>query len=94
MLPTMHRFLSFFMHFAVAMSASFETLALNKDGGILTVTINNTKSEINLFRQETSVELNQLVNLLQNDTSTKVVIFKSGNPEFFSAHYDLFPTPG
>lgn len=87
----MNRVLSFFLHFVVAMSTNFKTLALDKDGAILTVTINNTRSEVNVFRQETSVELNELVTILQNDTSTKVVIFKSGNPKFFSAHYDIFP---
>ncbi|UKZ84251.1 putative secondary metabolism biosynthetic enzyme [Trichoderma asperellum] len=93
----MNRVLSLFLHFAVAMSTSFKTLALHKDGAdgaILTVTIKNTRSEVNVFCQETSIELNELVTVLQNDTSTKVVIFKSGNPEFFSAHYDIFPTPG
>lgn len=86
--------LSLFLCFAVAMSASFETLALDKDGAILTVTINNTKSAVNLLRHETVLEINQLVTSLQNDNSTKVVIFKSGNSEFFSAHYDLFAEPG
>ncbi|KAM0518894.1 hypothetical protein ACHAPE_003884 [Trichoderma viride] len=66
------------------MSTSFETLALDKDGAVLTVTINNTNSAINVFRHETVVEISELVTLLQNDNSTKVVIFKSGNAEFFS----------
>lgn len=87
-------FPTLFLYFAVVISTGFETLALEKDGAILTVTINNTKSEVNLFLHETVVEINQLVTLLQNDTSTKVVIFKSGNAEFFSAHYDILPTPG
>lgn len=93
-LPTMNLLLSFVLYFTVAISASFETLALNKSGAILTVTINNTKSEVNLIRHETVLEINQLVTSLQNDTSTKVVIFKSGNSEFFSAHYDLLPESG
>ncbi|KAJ5781971.1 uncharacterized protein N7518_010454 [Penicillium psychrosexuale] len=37
------------------------------------------------------VELNQLVTSLQDDTSVKVVVFNSGNPTFFSAHFDLIP---
>lgn len=86
--------LSFFLCFAVTISASFETLALDKDGAILTVTINNTQSAVNLMRLETVREIGQLVTSLQNDNSTKVVIFKSGNSEFFSAHYDLFAEPG
>lgn len=94
MLPPMKLFLSLFLYFAIVISTSFETLALDRDGAILTITINNTNSEVNLFRHETVVEINELVTVLQNDTSTKVVIFKSGNAEFFSAHYDIFPTPG
>lgn len=76
------------------MEATYETLNLIKDGSILIVTINNTRSEVNLFRQQTAVELNILITSLQNDTSTKVVIFKSGNPKFFIAHFDVIPVPG
>lgn len=94
LLPNMKLFLPFFLYFAVAISTSFGTLALDKDGAVLTVTINNTNSAINLFRHETVVEISELVTLLQNDTTTKVVIFKSGSEVFFSAHYDLFPEPG
>jgi enoyl-CoA hydratase/carnithine racemase len=94
MLTTMNFLLSLFLYFAVAVSASYEALTLKKDGFILTITINNTRSEVNLFTSETVVELNQLVNQLQNDTSTKVVIFQSGNAQFFGAHYDIFAEPG
>lgn len=76
------------------MAETFETLTLVKDGSVLIVTINNTRSDVNLFRQKTAVELNILITSLQNDTSTKVIIFKSGNPKFFIAHFDIIPVPG
>ncbi|OPB40548.1 hypothetical protein A0O28_0006270 [Trichoderma guizhouense] len=63
------------------MAETYETLNLVKDGSVLIVTINNTRSKVNLFRQQTAVELNILITSLQNDTSTKVVIFKSGEPD-------------
>ncbi|KAH8802411.1 hypothetical protein F5884DRAFT_683699 [Xylogone sp. PMI_703] len=76
------------------MAETYKTLSLIKDGSVLIVTINNTRSEVNLFRQQTAVELDILVTSLQHDTSTKVVIFKSGNPKFFIAHFDVIRVPG
>ncbi|KAH8806135.1 ClpP/crotonase-like domain-containing protein, partial [Xylogone sp. PMI_703] len=49
---------------------------------------------VNLFSEIMQFELDQLVNSLQSDNSTKVVIFRSGNPQFFIAHYDVISRPG
>jgi hypothetical protein len=63
-------------------------------GAILNVVIQNNASNVNLMSEIVILELNQLVTSLQNDTSTKVVLFKSGNPTFFAAHFDVIPRPG
>jgi enoyl-CoA hydratase/carnithine racemase len=49
---------------------------------------------INTITATTVVELSELVDLIEQDTELKVVVFDSANPEFFLAHYDTEGDPG
>ena len=44
---------------------------------------------INLVDRELVIDLLNLAKALEGETQTRVVIFRSANPEFFLAHYDL-----
>jgi enoyl-CoA hydratase/carnithine racemase len=55
--------------------------------GRWTVTFNNPP--INMFVPETIVELGALMTDLEADSSVKVVVFQSANPDFFIAHLDV-----
>jgi len=55
--------------------------------GRWTITFSNPP--INMFVPETIVELGALMTDLEADTSVKVVVFQSANPEFFVAHLDV-----
>jgi enoyl-CoA hydratase/carnithine racemase len=52
-----------------------------------TITFDNPP--INMFVPETIVELQTLMTELDADGSVKVVVFQSGNPDFFIAHLDV-----
>jgi enoyl-CoA hydratase/carnithine racemase len=54
------------------------------------VTLDNPP--INLFDEELSGELQQLVGELEKDNEVKVVVFDSANPDYFIAHVDLVRT--
>jgi enoyl-CoA hydratase/carnithine racemase len=76
---------------------SFGTLkTTTSSDGVMNVLINNTYSTINLFDFHIQSDLANLIETLQaNDTDVRVVVFSSGNPEFFFAHFDLnFFLPG
>jgi enoyl-CoA hydratase/carnithine racemase len=55
--------------------------------GLWTVTFSNPP--INMFVPTTIDELGALMTELEADRSTKVVVFQSANPEFFTAHLDV-----
>ena len=55
--------------------------------GRWTITFSN--GPINMFSFATLVESRALVSDLEADTSVKVVVFQSANPDFFIAHLDL-----
>jgi len=55
--------------------------------GLWTITFSN--GPINMFSFATLVESRALVSDLEADTSVKVVVFQSANPDFFIAHLDL-----
>ena len=55
--------------------------------GRWTITFSNPP--INMFVPETIVELGTLLTELEKDSSVKVVVFESGNPDFFTAHLDV-----
>ncbi|NYT41437.1 enoyl-CoA hydratase/isomerase family protein [Sphingomonas sp. R-74633] len=44
---------------------------------------------INLVDPDTIGELSALVTRLENDAETRVIVFDSGDPDFFLAHYDV-----
>lgn len=73
---------------------NYTSLAKSLSNGVLTVTINNTASNVNLVGQRALFEIDQVVTSVRNDPAVKVVIFQSGNPAFFSAHYDFLPRKG
>lgn len=65
--------------------SQFNTDRTNR--GWWTITFNNPP--INMFVPETIVELGALLAELEKDPSAKVVVFESGNPDFFTAHLDV-----
>jgi hypothetical protein len=68
---------------------SFGTIQTTKSAGILNAVINNTFSPINLFDQHVMADLGNLIEELQaNDTDVRVVVFSSGNKDFFFPHID------
>ncbi|KAJ7857114.1 ClpP/crotonase-like domain-containing protein [Mycena olivaceomarginata] len=75
---------------------SFGTLQTTNSSGVLNVVINNTFSPINLFDFHVAADLANLIETLQaNDTDIRVVVFSSGNKDFFIAHFDInFVLPG
>jgi len=44
---------------------------------------------INLLDPDTIAELSHLVSRLENDPDVRVIVFESGDPDFFLAHYDV-----
>jgi enoyl-CoA hydratase/carnithine racemase len=44
---------------------------------------------INLIDPDTIEELSRLISLLETDPEVKVIVFESGDPDFFLAHYDI-----
>ncbi|KAJ7772404.1 ClpP/crotonase-like domain-containing protein [Mycena metata] len=68
---------------------SFGTIQTTKSAGVLNAVINNTFSQINLFDQHVMADLGNLIEELQaNDTDVRVVVFSSGNKDFFFPHID------
>jgi enoyl-CoA hydratase/carnithine racemase len=52
-----------------------------------TATFNNPP--INLIDPDTIGELQDLVGTLESDAEVKVVVFRSADPDFFLAHWDV-----
>lgn len=74
---------------------AYAALKTSQTAGILEITLHNPKSQINLWSEETQTGLTDIVRRLQHDNQTKVVIFKSDVPKFFTAHLDpLMPGLG
>jgi len=79
------------------MAYQYQLLDVAIHGRIATVTINNPP--INIITPALYQELASLVAELKNDDALTVVVFKSVDPDFFIAHYDVsnileFPTDG
>jgi enoyl-CoA hydratase/carnithine racemase len=66
---------------------NFETLKLNQDGGVLTVTLSNPP--VNLISDQMIQELFQLSGGLMRNPDVHVVVLDSADPDFFLAHMDL-----
>ncbi|GKT82255.1 enoyl- hydratase [Colletotrichum tofieldiae] len=67
----------------------YRALRTAQNGSILEITLHNPNSAINLWSQDFQDGLTDIVQKLQVDNETKVVIFKSDVPRFFCAHVDL-----
>ncbi len=66
---------------------SYTTFTTETDGAVMTVTLNN--GEVNIMSAAMAGELFALVGALAVSQDIKVVVFESGNPDFFIAHFDL-----
>jgi len=62
-------------------------LTITKENGVANVIINNPP--VNILTIEVINEVNTFLNSLKDDNETRVVVFKSFNKQFFSAHLDL-----
>lgn len=67
----------------------YRGLKVSQNASVLEVTLSNPDSKINLWGQDFQNGLTDMVQRLQVDNETKVVVFKSDNPRFFCAHVDL-----
>ena len=79
------------------MAYDYQLIDVSITGGIAMVTINNPP--INIITPHLYQELVDLVAELKDDDDLTVVVFKSADPDFFIAHYDVaniltFPTDG
>ena len=79
------------------MSYDYSLIRTRLDRGVLTATIDNPP--INLLTGQLFGQLNALTAEVETDTSVRVLVLESANPDFFIAHYDLeailaFPTDG
>ena len=79
------------------MPYEYQHLTVEQEGRVLWVTIDNPP--LNLITKPLYVELLKFSKALEADASVSVVVFKSANPEFFLAHFDVgaileFPVEG
>jgi len=77
------------------MAYDYELLKVTKTGRLAEVVISNPP--INIITVALYMELSQLTIELKEDSSITVVVFKSADPDFFLAHFDVsaileFPT--
>ena len=68
-------------------SIIFETLTVNKSGGVLFVEMK--APPMNLMGPELVGDLALLIKQPELDTSIKVIVFKSGDPDYFISHVDV-----
>jgi enoyl-CoA hydratase/carnithine racemase len=69
------------------MAYDYELVRVEVDGRLAVVTINNPP--INLLTLPLYAELNALTEELKQDPDLTVVVFKSADPDFFIAHFDV-----
>jgi enoyl-CoA hydratase/carnithine racemase len=74
-------------HLEAAMAEPFTTLRTQVDQRVMTVTLDHPP--VNLMDRRMLRDLRALLDLLQQDTETRVVVFRSANREFFICHADL-----
>ena len=65
----------------------FETLTVHKEGGVLVVEIKSPP--MNLFGPELIGDLVSLIQQAEADDSAHVIVFKSGDPDYFISHVDV-----
>jgi enoyl-CoA hydratase/carnithine racemase len=72
---------------SVGLPATFETLAVRRDGGVLFTKI--SAPPMNLLGPELVRDLVSLIRRAEADESVRVLVFTSGDPEYFISHVDL-----
>jgi enoyl-CoA hydratase/carnithine racemase len=65
----------------------FDCLRVEEVDGVMTITIDNPP--VNLYDFSLHRDLSKLVDYLESESSSSVCIFKSADPDFFVAHYDI-----
>ncbi len=65
----------------------FESLTIKINRGVAFVTFNH--GELNLLDFTSVTELVKLAELLEQDTTVKVIVFESSNPNYFLSHADF-----
>lgn len=65
----------------------FQMLSVNEEAGVLFVEMK--APPMNLFGPELIGDLATLITRAEADTSIKVMVFKSGDPDYFIAHVDV-----
>ena len=69
------------------MSGNYTTFKVKTTRGVMSVAFDHPP--INLMDKRMMQELRELLTDLERDDTTKVVVFKTANPQFFIAHADL-----
>ena len=69
------------------MAYDYQTLQIQNEQGVLTVTINNPP--VNVMTQSLYMDLVGFTSEVEKDQSVKVVVFQSADPDFFIAHFDV-----
>jgi enoyl-CoA hydratase/carnithine racemase len=67
--------------------SDYRTLTRRDQNGVATIEFDHPP--INLMDRDVIVDLLKLAKSLEADTTTRVVLFRSANPAFFIAHFDL-----
>ncbi len=67
--------------------ASYTNLRADREGGVVRVTLDNPP--VNVLGVALMTELRDLLTALRDDDSARVIVFDSGNPDFFVAHVDM-----
>jgi len=67
--------------------SDYRTLTRHDANGVATIEFDHPP--INLMDREVIIDLLKLAKSLEADRETRVVLFRSANPEFFIAHFDL-----
>ncbi|VUC29717.1 unnamed protein product [Clonostachys rosea] len=77
-----------------ASTSQYGTITHSQKGAVLNVLFDNNSTEINIYDNKIQSDLYDLVTQLQNDTTVKVLVFRSANPDFFLAHGELTAREG
>ncbi|KAF7561687.1 hypothetical protein G7046_g2466 [Stylonectria norvegica] len=73
----------------VTTGSRYDTIHRMQNGGVVDVVFYNNSTEINMYDSKVQSDLYDFVNEVQIDTSVKVIVFRSGNPDFFFGHVEL-----
>jgi enoyl-CoA hydratase/carnithine racemase len=69
------------------MFPEFTKLRISREGGVITATIDNPP--VNVLDAALMGELRGFLAQVREDRTAKVIVFESGNPDFFIAHVDM-----